>query len=59
MAPSTSCLREFETIPGVSEDTIELLNNLKQLRLQLPDDEEQATYLCTSSPVPPISTGST
>lgn len=36
---------EFETIPGVSEDTIELLNNLKQLRLQLPDDEEQATYL--------------
>jgi DNA-directed RNA polymerase subunit alpha len=36
---------EFETIPGVSEDTIELLNNLKQLRLQLPDDEEQATFL--------------
>jgi DNA-directed RNA polymerase subunit alpha len=36
---------EFETIPGVVEDTIEVLNSLKQLRLRLPDDEEQATFL--------------
>jgi len=36
---------EFETIPGIVEDTIEVLNNLKQLRLKLPDDEEQATFL--------------
>jgi len=35
---------EFETIPGVSEDTVELLNNLKQLRVQLPNDEEQAVF---------------
>jgi len=35
---------EFETIPGVAEDTIELLNNLKRLRVQLPDDQEQATF---------------
>jgi len=36
---------EFETIPGVVEDTIEVLNNLKQVRIKLPDDEEQATFL--------------
>ncbi|MDP2815905.1 MAG: DNA-directed RNA polymerase subunit alpha, partial [Rectinemataceae bacterium] len=36
---------EFETIPGVVEDTIEVINNLKQLRIRLPNDEEQATYL--------------
>jgi DNA-directed RNA polymerase subunit alpha len=36
---------EFETIPGVVEDTIEVLNCLKQLRLRLPEDEEQATFL--------------
>jgi len=35
---------EFETIPGVAEDTIELLNNLKRLRIQLQDDEEQAVF---------------
>lgn len=35
---------EFETIPGVAEDTIELLNNLKRLRVQLADDEEQAVF---------------
>ena len=35
---------EFETIPGVTEDTIEILNNLKQLRVQLPLDEDQATF---------------
>ncbi len=36
---------EFETIPGVVEDTIEVINNLKQLRIRLPNDEEQATFL--------------
>ena len=36
---------EFETIPGVVEDTIEIINNLKQLRIRLPNDEEQATFL--------------
>jgi len=36
---------EFETIPGLVEDTIELLNNLKQVRIRLPNDEEQATFL--------------
>ncbi len=36
---------EFETIPGVVEDTIEVLNNLKQIRIKLPEDEEQATFL--------------
>lgn len=36
---------EFETIPGLVEDTIEMLNNLKQVRIRLPNDEEQATFL--------------
>jgi DNA-directed RNA polymerase subunit alpha len=36
---------EFETIPGVVEDTIEVLNNLKLLRLRLDEDLDQATYL--------------
>jgi DNA-directed RNA polymerase subunit alpha len=36
---------EFETIPGVVQDTVEFLNNLKQLRLRLPNDQDQATFL--------------
>ncbi len=36
---------EFETIPGVVEDTIEVLNNLKLLRLKLDEDLEQGTFL--------------
>jgi len=36
---------EFETIPGVVEDTVEVLNSLKQVRVKLPEDEEQATFL--------------
>jgi DNA-directed RNA polymerase subunit alpha len=36
---------EFETIPGVVEDTVEVLNSLKQVRIKLPEDEEQATFL--------------
>ncbi len=36
---------EFETIPNVVEDTLEVLNNLKQIRLRLPEDVEQDTFL--------------
>jgi DNA-directed RNA polymerase subunit alpha len=36
---------EFETIPNVSEDTLEVLNSLKQIRLRLPQDVEQDTLL--------------
>ncbi len=35
---------EFETIPNVVEDTLEVLNNLKQIRLRLPEDVEQETF---------------
>jgi DNA-directed RNA polymerase subunit alpha len=31
---------EFETIPNIVEDTLEVINNLKQIRLKLPDDIE-------------------
>lgn len=34
---------EFETIPNVSEDTLEILNCLKQIRLRLSGDTEQDT----------------
>jgi DNA-directed RNA polymerase subunit alpha len=36
---------EFETIPNIIEDTLEVINNLKQIRLKLPDEAEQET-LC-------------
>lgn len=36
---------EFETIPNVSEDTLEIINSLKQLRVKLPHDVEQETVL--------------
>ncbi|MDR3302615.1 MAG: DNA-directed RNA polymerase subunit alpha [Spirochaetaceae bacterium] len=32
---------EFELIPNIAEDTLEVLNSLKQVRLRLPDDKEQ------------------
>jgi DNA-directed RNA polymerase subunit alpha len=32
---------EFETIPNIVEDTLEVINNLKQIRLRLPQDMEQ------------------
>jgi len=32
---------EFETIPNIIEDTLEVINNLKQIRLKLPDDIDQ------------------
>jgi DNA-directed RNA polymerase subunit alpha len=36
---------EFETIPNIVEDTLEVINNLKQIRLRLPDDVEQDILL--------------
>jgi DNA-directed RNA polymerase subunit alpha len=36
---------EFEIIPNIVEDTLEVINNLKQIRLQLPDDAEQDVFL--------------
>jgi len=36
---------EFETIPHIVEDTLEVINNLKQIRLKLCDDMETATIL--------------
>ncbi|GHV72885.1 DNA-directed RNA polymerase subunit alpha [Spirochaetia bacterium] len=32
---------EFETIPNIVEDTLEVINNLKQIRLKLPHEAEQ------------------
>lgn len=36
---------EFETIPNIVEDTLEVINNLKQIRLQLPSDVDQDILL--------------
>jgi len=36
---------EFETIPNIVEDTLEVINNLKQIRLRLPDEVEQDILL--------------
>ncbi|MBQ9205521.1 MAG: DNA-directed RNA polymerase subunit alpha [Treponema sp.] len=36
---------EFEAIQNVSEDTLEILNSLKLMRLRLPEDVEQDTLL--------------
>jgi len=36
---------EFEKIPNVSEDTLEVINSLKQIRLRLPKDVEQDTFI--------------
>jgi DNA-directed RNA polymerase subunit alpha len=36
---------EFETIPNVVEDTLEVINNLKQIRLRLPEGTEQDILL--------------
>jgi DNA-directed RNA polymerase subunit alpha len=35
---------EFETIPSIVEDTLEVINNLKQIRLRLPEDSESETF---------------
>jgi len=36
---------EFETIPNIVEDTLEVINNLKQIRLRLPPETEQDVLL--------------
>jgi len=36
---------EFETISNIIEDTLEVINNLKQIRLKLPQDTEQDVLL--------------
>lgn len=36
---------EFEAIPNVSEDTLEIINSLKQIRMRLAGDAEQDTVL--------------
>ncbi|MDR2633653.1 MAG: DNA-directed RNA polymerase subunit alpha [Treponema sp.] len=36
---------EFETIPNIVEDTLEVINNLKQIRLRLPSDTEEEVLL--------------
>ena len=36
---------EFETIPNIVEDTLEVINNLKHIRLKLPDEVEQEIFL--------------
>jgi DNA-directed RNA polymerase subunit alpha len=36
---------EFETVPNIVEDTLEVINNLKQIRLRLPQDMEQNVLL--------------
>ena len=36
---------EYEAIPNVSEDTLEIITSLKQIRLRLPGDNEQDTIL--------------
>jgi len=36
---------EFEVIPCIKEDTMEVINNLKQMRVKLSDDVEQETLM--------------
>ncbi|MDR2028266.1 MAG: DNA-directed RNA polymerase subunit alpha [Treponema sp.] len=36
---------EFETVPNIVEDTLEVINNLKQIRLRLPPEVEQDILL--------------
>ena len=36
---------EFDAIPNVAEDTLEIINSLKMVRLRLPEDIEQDTIL--------------
>jgi len=36
---------EFETIPNIVEDTLEVINNLKQIRIKLPEETEQDVLL--------------
>ena len=36
---------EFDAIPNVAEDTLEIINSLKMVRLRLPEDIEQDTIM--------------
>ncbi|MDR1046298.1 MAG: DNA-directed RNA polymerase subunit alpha [Treponema sp.] len=36
---------EFETIPNIVEDTLEVINNLKKIRLKLAEDQDQLTVM--------------
>ncbi|MDR1788308.1 MAG: DNA-directed RNA polymerase subunit alpha [Treponema sp.] len=36
---------EFETVDDIVEDTLEVLNNLKQVRVKLPGDAEEGVFL--------------
>ncbi|MDR1466015.1 MAG: DNA-directed RNA polymerase subunit alpha [Treponema sp.] len=36
---------EFENIPDIVEDMLEIINNLKQIRFKLPDDQESSVFL--------------
>lgn len=36
---------EFDKIPGVAEDVLEIINSLKQIRLKLDDGNEEASFL--------------
>lgn len=36
---------EFENIPNISEDTLEILNRLKQMSIKLPEDVEQDSFV--------------
>ena len=36
---------EFETIPNIVEDTVEVINSIKQIRLKLPNDMDQDVIL--------------
>ncbi|MDR1220176.1 MAG: DNA-directed RNA polymerase subunit alpha [Treponema sp.] len=36
---------EFENIPNIVEDTLEVINNLKKIRLKLPEDQDLTTVL--------------
>jgi len=42
---SHSISSEFEMIPNIVEDTLEVINNLKQMRVKLPDEIETDTQL--------------
>lgn len=37
---------EFESIPGVAEDTPEIIANLKKLQISMPEEVEEVTLLC-------------
>lgn len=48
---------EFEAIPNIAEDTLEVLNNLKQIRLRLPENVEEDTFFFEFSGAGEITAG--